>query len=99
MSSANSIIAIVTAVVAIGTFWKALVEYRRQLTIKRFEIFQDMNRRFEDESFVLIRNFLDDNSDQLSAVEYTKKFSFIGFYEEVAIAVNRGFITLTKRGR
>jgi hypothetical protein len=81
-------IALLTLGVATGTFIKAIIEYKRQNAVKRFEIFQAMNERFDGEKFVKIRELLDDDSLDLESADYTEKHNFLGFFEELAISVN-----------
>jgi hypothetical protein len=88
ISAISAAVAILTLVVGVGAFFKAIVEYKRQNAIKRFEIFQAMNRRFDDDQFVRLREFLDDDSKELSQTSYTLKHNFLGFFEELAISVN-----------
>jgi hypothetical protein len=47
-------VAILALVVGVGTFIKAIVEYKRQNAVKSFEIFQAMNKRFDEKEFHVI---------------------------------------------
>lgn len=80
-------IALLTLIVGVGTFVKAIVEYRRQNAVKRFEIFQSMNKRFDEKEFVDLRTLLDEDSQNLAIYDYTTKHNFLGFFEELAISV------------
>jgi hypothetical protein len=88
VSAISAAVAILTLAIGVGTFLKAIVEYKRQNAVKRFEIFQAMNRRFDDNEFLSLRELLDDDSQELSQTNYTVKHNFLGFFEELAISVS-----------
>jgi hypothetical protein len=80
-------IGVVTATVGVGTFVKAIFEYGRQNRAKRFEIFQGLNKRFDENEFLQLREMLDEDSPALATTGYTVKHNFLGFFEEIAISV------------
>jgi hypothetical protein len=88
ISAASALVAALTFVVGVGTLIKAIFEYDRQNASKRFEIFQGMNKRFDDGNFMKIREFLDNDDAELVKFDYTSKHNFLGFFEELAISVN-----------
>jgi hypothetical protein len=86
-SLVGATVAVLTFVVGVGTFIKAIVEYNRQNRGKRFEIFQGLNKRFDDPEFSKLREMLDDDAAALADTDYTLKHNFLGFFEEIAISV------------
>jgi hypothetical protein len=83
----GSTVAVLTLIVGVGTFIKAILEYNRQNRAKRFEIFQGLNKRFDDPEFLKLREMLDEDSPQLASTDYTLKHNFLGFFEEIAVSV------------
>jgi hypothetical protein len=88
ISAASALVASLTFVVGVVTLKRAIVEYNRQNAAKRFEIFQGMNKRFDDGTFMKIREYLDNDDPELEKFDYTSKHNFVGFFEEIAISVN-----------
>jgi hypothetical protein len=88
ISASSALVAALTFVVGVGTLIKAIIEYNRQNATKRFEIFQGMNKRFDDDTFKKIREYLDNDDPELEKHDYTSKHNFLGFFEEIAISVN-----------
>ena len=80
-------ISTLTLVVGVFTFMVAIHEYNRQNRVKRFEIFQGMNKRFDDETFKKLREYLDNDDHELENCDYITKYNFVGFFEEIAISV------------
>jgi hypothetical protein len=91
-SLVGSGVAILTFVVGVGTFIKAIWEYKRQNRTKRFEIFQGLNKRFDEPEFLRVREMLDDDSSALATTDYTVKHNFLGFFEEIAISIKSDII-------
>jgi predicted ATPase len=86
----TAIIAALGVIVAAVSALKALAEYRKQGITKRSEIFLQMRSRLrEDESFKRICEHDDERLREESLVE---KDRFIGFFEELALLRNSGFI-------
>ena len=88
ISAISAAVATATFVAGVATLIKAILEYRRQNSTKRFEIFQGMNARFDESKFMEVRELLDDDSPNLAAFDYTTKHNFLGFFEEISISVN-----------
>jgi hypothetical protein len=84
----SAVVAALTFAVAIATFIKAIIEYTRQNAVKRFEKFQEINKRFDEHAAANIRMLLEGDSAELIHVPYQDKHDFLGLYEEVAIMVN-----------
>jgi hypothetical protein len=87
-STITAVVAVLTFAVGVGTFLKAILEYKRQNRAKRFEIFQGLNKRFDEPQFVQLREMLDCDSPALVTTDYVWKHNFLGFFEEIAISVN-----------
>ena len=87
-SATGATVAVLTFAVGVGTFLKAILEYKRQNRAKRFEIFQGLNKRFDEPEFMRLREMLDWNDPALVTTDYTLKHNFLGFFEEIAISVN-----------
>jgi hypothetical protein len=88
ISASSAPLAALTFAVGVATFIKAIFEYNRQNATKRFEIFQGMNKRVDDDNFMKIREYLDNDDPELEKFDYTSKHNFLGFFEELAISVN-----------
>jgi hypothetical protein len=83
----------VGATVAIATAIKALIEYRKQGVTKRAEIFLQMRSRLrEDPSFKNICQLLETDDEELKEIPLIEKDRLIGFFEELALMKNSGFI-------
>jgi hypothetical protein len=87
-STITAVVAVLTFAVGVGTFLKAILEYKRQNRAKRFEIFQGLNKRFDEPEFLRLREMLDHDSTALITTDYSLKHNFLGFFEEIAISVN-----------
>ncbi len=93
-------LAIAAAGTAVGllTALKALVEYREQGIQKRTEQFLDLRYRFvTNEAFMRLADLIDlanqpetekDASDKLAVLPLHEKRRYVGFFENVALAVN-----------
>jgi hypothetical protein len=104
---AKIIVDFLTLVLAVSAFLRAMYVYRQQKRrdhelaeasdrLKRFEKFQEMQRRFrEDESIARVLRFLYPSQypGQKVDVSEADKFAFMGFYEEIAIMINSGLIS------
>ncbi|MGA8699420.1 MAG: hypothetical protein WB689_37455 [Xanthobacteraceae bacterium] len=104
---AKIIIDFLTLLLGVSAFLRAMYVYGQQKhrdhelaeasdRLKRFEKFQDMQRRFrEDKSIARVLRFLypDQYPDQQANVSKADKFVFMGFYEEIAIMINSGLIS------
>jgi hypothetical protein len=77
-----------TFVVAIGTLIKAIIEYQRQNAVKRFEKFQEINKRLDEPNMASLKPLLETDAPELMTVPYIQKHDFLGIHEEIAIMVN-----------
>jgi uncharacterized membrane protein YbhN (UPF0104 family) len=72
---------------------RAIVEYRKQGVTKRAEIFLQMRTRLrEDVSFKNICDLLETDDESLKDIPIVERDRFLGFFEELALLRNSGFI-------
>jgi hypothetical protein len=89
----TAILSTLGVTVAAVSAFKALAEYRKQGITKRSEIFLQMRSRLrEDESFKRICDLLETDDERLKDVSLVEKDRFTGFFEELALLRNSGFI-------
>jgi hypothetical protein len=86
---------LIGAAVALGTLIKGTVEYIKQGTLKRAELFFQMEERYS--KFLYLFDMLDHQDDekirkQLESLSFEKKLDFLGFYEQLAMMVESGLI-------
>jgi len=87
------IITSIAGLIAFGTFIKAILEYRLQGRQKRAELFDMLKNRLRtDQQLSRIIALLEVNSEELINISQIDKYYFLGFLEQVAIAVNSGLI-------
>ena len=73
----SAIVAALTLLVGVGTLAKTLAEYTNQNSMKRFEKFQEMRKRFkEDKHLQEICFLLEDDSPTLREVHFKQKKNF-----------------------
>jgi hypothetical protein len=89
---------LIGAVVALLTLIKGTLEYVKQGTLKRAELFFQMEERYS--KFLYLFDLLDHQDDeqisnQLESLSFEKKLDFLGFYEELAMMVESGLIRRT----
>lgn len=89
------IIASIVGVITIGTFIKAIIEYRMQGRQKRTDLFDDYyNRLRTDSQLNNVISSLEDGKKDLKNITKIDKYYFLGFYEQIAMAVNSGLIKI-----
>lgn len=87
------IIASMVGLIALGTFIKAILEYRLQGRQKRAEFFDNFKYRLRtDIQLKSITPLLESDSLELQTVSQIDKYYFLGFYEQIAVATNSGLI-------
>lgn len=72
-------------IVAASAFVKAVLEYERQNSLKRFEKYQEMFARYSDRSFEGIRRALGEGGQKLADYNTEEKYEFMNFFEDVAL--------------
>ena len=87
------IVAAITGLLGLGTFIKAILEYRLQGRQKRAELFDTLKNRLRtDQRLSNVTALLEDDSEELRNIPQMDKYYFLGFFEQIAIAVNSGLI-------
>ena len=87
------IVAISAGIVALATFIKAVIEYRLQGRQKRAELFDKFRTTLKnDPRVVQITSLLEKDDKTLSAIPLIDRYYFLGYYEEIAIAMNSKLI-------
>jgi hypothetical protein len=86
---------LIGSAVALATLIKGTLEYIKQGTLKRAELFFQMEERYT--KFLYLFDMLDHQDDekirkQFEALSFEKKLDFLGFYEELAMMVESGLI-------
>src|SRR5215475_409388 len=77
-----------------GLVWamlRGITELQRQNAVKRFEIFQAMDKRFDERDFADLRRLLDEKwllDGKFSSYDVETKLNFAAFFEELAVSVN-----------
>jgi hypothetical protein len=89
----ESMMTTIGVVVAASALVLSFLEYVKQGAQKRAEHFFTMRERFKNnEKFQNICNLLNTNDERLCKTSFQEKLNFLGFFEEVAIAMNSGLI-------
>ena len=87
------IVASFAGLVALGTFIKAILEYRLQGRQKRAELFDKFKTTLKTEPRIVnINSQLEDDNETLAEIPLIDRYYFLGYYEQIAIAVNSGLI-------
>lgn len=87
------IISTFVGLVALGTFIKAIFEYKLQGRQKRAELFDKFKGTLKTEPRILqVTQYLEDDNIALSTIPILDRYFFLGFYEQIAIAVNSQLI-------
>ena len=89
----SAIIAMIGIIIAVGTFVKAVYEYRNNNKIKLFEKFTELEKSFREDSIYNICMLLENDSIDLIKVDVIDLYKFLGFYEEVALMYNSKLIS------
>jgi len=84
---------LIGALVALITLIKGVFEYTRQGAQKRADHFFELRKRYkENEKFMEIIALLDNEDPKVAEIPFKQRRDFLGFYEEIAIAVNSGLV-------
>jgi len=87
------IIGVLVCIITFGTFLKALFEFRLQGKQKRAELFDTYKVRLRtDNQLNRITPLLEDDKIELRDISMIDKYYFLGFYEQIAVAINSGLI-------
>ncbi|KFF06103.1 hypothetical protein [Flavobacterium reichenbachii] len=75
------------------TLLKAIIEYRLQGRQKRAELFDKFKTTLMTENRIItINSYLEDDDINLINIPLIDRYYFLGYYEQIAIAVNSGLI-------
>jgi hypothetical protein len=75
------------------TFIKGIIEYTRQGSQKRAELFLEMAKRIEQNKvFNEISSLLEDDDTNLKEIPYHDKVNFLGLFEAIAMMMNSRLI-------
>jgi hypothetical protein len=90
----SAIVAALTFLIGIVAVIKTLAEYATQNSMKRFEKFQEMRKRFKDNPrFLHIYQLLDKGDDrELLTIDFKDKLEFLSYFEEIALMRNSGLL-------
>jgi hypothetical protein len=82
-------------VVAVGTLVKAVMEFKRQNALKRFEKYQEMNNVYtHDATLTAFRDALRAGGETLAKYEVIEKYRFMAFYEDIAMMCQSGLMRI-----
>jgi len=79
--------------ITLGTFIKALIEFRLQGRQKRAELYNKFDKVFDEESIKRIVDLVETNIDNnnesaIKALPLIDRYYFLGFFEQISLAVN-----------
>jgi hypothetical protein len=81
--------------IALATLVKIVLEYSRQNALKRAEYFFILDKKIvENPIYLKICGLLDTDDRALADVPYEEKLTFLGLFEQVALSMNSGLISV-----
>jgi hypothetical protein len=87
------IIAVIAGLIGFGTLLKAILEYRLQGRQKRAELFNQFKIKLLTDSRINnIIQHLENDRNELKEISTLDKYYFLGFYEQISIAINSGLL-------
>jgi hypothetical protein len=93
MDTISQIVSILAGFVALGVFVKAIIEYKLQGRQKRAELFDKFRTILKTEpEMVRISSLLEQDDSALTNIPLHDRYYFLGFYEQLAIAMNSKLI-------
>jgi hypothetical protein len=88
-----TLLAVLTFMVGVATLAKAIHEYIRQNSLKRFEKFQEISKKMQTDRMNELCLMLEDGKeDDLWHAVYKHKYEFLSIHEEVATMLNSKLI-------
>ena len=82
-------------VVAVATLVKAVVEFKLQNSLKRFEKYQEMNEIYSrDATMTAMRDVLRAGGVVLEKYDPIEKYKFMAFYEDIAVMCQSGLMRI-----
>lgn len=89
---ANILITLLGLLIALIPIFMGLKQYKNENRFKKATYFIDLRIRYkENKSFTKIREKLE-NEESLDDISQIELFDYAGFFEELQIAINSGFI-------
>jgi hypothetical protein len=89
----KDIATLIGGLVLLLTFIKGTIEYARQGTQKRVELFLTIEKSFrENASFQEIRNLIVKNNPEVSKIPKKLRSDYAGFFELIALLTNSGLL-------
>jgi hypothetical protein len=93
LSQILSTFTLISVLIGVFTFIKALKEYSLQGSQKRVDLFIQMRRRFkENKQFVRIGKLLETDEFELTKLDFELKRAYLGFFQEVSLTMNSGLM-------
>lgn len=87
------LISLFAGLLAFATLLKAIIEYRLQGRQKRAELFDKFKITLMTENRIIkINSLLEDDRLELAQIPLIDRYYFLGYYEQISIAVNSGLI-------
>lgn len=88
-----NIATVIGAIIALFSFIKGIIEYKKQGSQKRAEYFNNIHMNFiENDVCKNINELLRNDSEELIYVSSSDKRSFLGYFEEIALLMNSNII-------
>jgi len=85
----------VSMVVAVATLVKAVMEYRLQNSLKRFEKYQEVNKVYQESSTLTsLRDALEAGGRELADFDPLEKLKFMSFYQDIAMMCQSGLMRI-----
>jgi len=83
-----------SAILAVGTFFLSIKEKREANKISRYKAYVRLEDNFnQDKEFQKFVDLLDEDGEELKSMSTASKYRYMGFVEEVAIAVQNELIS------
>lgn len=81
-----NIYGVITSVIALCTFIKALMEYIKQGKQKRAELLEKYRIKFLNEK--VINKFIEEDDEELKKIERIDRYYYLGLFEEISVLLN-----------
>jgi len=93
LNTLKDIAALIGGLVLLFTFIKGTIEYIRQGTLKRVELFLSLEKAFrENTDFQEIRNMIAQNDPKVAELTKKRRRDYAAFFEIIALLINSGLI-------
>lgn len=78
--------------IALGTFIRALMEFRLQGRQKRADLYNKFDNIFDEDSIKKIVELLETDDQKMDRLPLIDRYYFLGFYEQIYLALNSKLI-------